>query len=307
MLPRMDGLQICRRLRDGEHYTPILMLTAKSSEIDRVLGLELGADDYLTKPFSMLELAARLKGMFRRAEQLAAAKVAAAAAPVAAELIEVAGLRIDMQRHEARVGGKAVELTAKEFELLAFFARAPGRVFTRAQLLDQVWGYSHSGYEHTVNSHINRLRKLVGTPKHALHTRREFEHAERFGQVVVGAEFQAEHAIEFRRLGGEHQDRRVALRGAQPPANLQPVQTRQHQVEDDEVVAPRLGLGQAGDAVGDQPGLVVEFGKLQRHDAADVGVVFDDQHTMGHWCPKWPTSMPAREPHRAPVTGRELG
>ncbi len=161
MLPRLDGLQICRRLRAAEQHTPILMLTAKSSELDRVLGLELGADDYLTKPFSMLELAARLKGMFRRAEQLAAAKVAAAAAPAAAELIEVAGLSIDLHRHEARVGGQPVELTAKEFELLAYFARSPGRVFTRTQLLDQVWGYSHSGYEHTVNSHINRLRNKI--------------------------------------------------------------------------------------------------------------------------------------------------
>ena len=161
MLPRLDGLQICRRLRASEQHTPILMLTAKSSELDRVLGLELGADDYLTKPFSMLELAARIKGMFRRAEQLAAAKAAAATAPVAAELIEVAGLSIDLQRHEARVGGKAVDLTAKEFELLAYFARSPGRVFTRTQLLDQVWGYSHSGYEHTVNSHINRLRNKI--------------------------------------------------------------------------------------------------------------------------------------------------
>ena len=161
MLPRLDGLQICRRLRAAEQHTPILMLTAKSSELDRVLGLELGADDYLTKPFSMLELAARLKGMFRRAEQLAAAKLAAAAAPAASELIEVAGLSIDLQRHEARVGGQAVDLTAKEFELLAYFARSPGRVFTRTQLLDQVWGYSHSGYEHTVNSHINRLRNKI--------------------------------------------------------------------------------------------------------------------------------------------------
>jgi len=160
MLPRLDGLQICRRLRAAEQHTPILMLTAKSSELDRVLGLELGADDYLTKPFSMLELAARLKGMFRRAEQLAAAKVAAAA-PQAKEMIEVAGLSIDLQRHEARVGGRPVELTAKEFELLAHFARSPGRVFTRTQLLDQVWGYSHSGYEHTVNSHINRLRNKI--------------------------------------------------------------------------------------------------------------------------------------------------
>jgi len=161
MLPRLDGLQICRRLRAGEQHTPILMLTAKSSELDRVLGLELGADDYLTKPFSMLELAARLKGMFRRAEQLAAAKLAAAAAPAARELIEVAGLSIDLHRHEARVAGQPVDLTAKEFELLAYFARSPGRVFTRTQLLDQVWGYSHSGYEHTVNSHINRLRNKI--------------------------------------------------------------------------------------------------------------------------------------------------
>ena len=159
MLPRLDGLQICRRLRAAERNTPILMLTAKSSELDRVLGLELGADDYLTKPFSMLELAARVKGMFRRADQFAQAQ--AAAASPQAQLIEVEGLRIDLQRHQATVRGEPVELTAKEFELLAFFARAPGRVFTRAQLLDQVWGYSHSGYEHTVNSHINRLRSKI--------------------------------------------------------------------------------------------------------------------------------------------------
>jgi len=158
MLPRMDGLQICRRLRESDRYTPILMLTAKSGEIDRVLGLELGADDYLTKPFSVLELAARVKGVFRRAEKAEAAQRAAGS-----ELaqIELDGLRIDLARHEALVGGTPVELTAKEFELLAFFARSPGRVFTRAQLLDQVWGYSHSGYEHTVNSHINRLRNKI--------------------------------------------------------------------------------------------------------------------------------------------------
>ena len=160
MLPRMDGLQICRRLRAGErNNTPILMLTAKSSELDRVLGLELGADDYLTKPFSMLELAARIKGIFRRADQLTQAQ--ASAATPAAPIIEVEGLRIDTERHEALVGGTPVDLTAKEFELLVYFARSPGRVFTRAQLLDQVWGYSHSGYEHTVNSHINRLRSKI--------------------------------------------------------------------------------------------------------------------------------------------------
>ena len=159
MLPRMDGLEICRRLRAAENPTPILMLTAKSSEIDRVLGLELGADDYLTKPFSMLELAARVKGVFRRAEQQAAAK--AAGEEPAQQKIEYADLHIDLQRHEVQLRGTAIELTAKEFELLVYFARSPGRVFTRAQLLDQVWGYSHSGYEHTVNSHINRLRAKI--------------------------------------------------------------------------------------------------------------------------------------------------
>jgi len=158
MLPRLDGLQICRRLRAAERHTPILMLTAKSSELDRVLGLELGADDYLTKPFSMLELAARVKGVFRRAEVVAAAHTQESPK---AQLIELGALRIDLQRHEVRLHGEPLELTAKEFELLAHFARAPGRVFTRAQLLDQVWGYHHSGYEHTVNSHINRLRSKI--------------------------------------------------------------------------------------------------------------------------------------------------
>jgi DNA-binding response OmpR family regulator len=133
------------------------MLTAKSSELDRVLGLELGADDYLVKPFSMLELAARVKAILRRQEHFEAAS---AAAP-AATLIEAGELRIDLDRHEVLVAGRAVDLTAKEFELLVYFARAPGRVFTRAQLLDQVWGYTHSGYEHTVNSHINRLRNKI--------------------------------------------------------------------------------------------------------------------------------------------------
>ena len=165
MLPRMDGLEICRRLRaNPERYTPILMLTAKSSELDRVLGLELGADDYLTKPFSMLELAARVKGVFRRADRQRAEAQAAKEAQAqgeAAQLIESGGLRIDLVRHEVQVEGKAVDLTAKEFDLLVYFARSPGRVHSRAQLLEQVWGYMHSGYEHTVNSHINRLRNKI--------------------------------------------------------------------------------------------------------------------------------------------------
>ncbi len=155
MLPGVDGLEICRRVRGMEHYTPILMLTAKSSELDRVLGLEMGADDYLTKPFSILEFAARVKAIFRRVDNLGKA------APDARTRIESAGLVIDTEKRTVRLRGKPVELTAKEFDLLVHFARQPGRVFSRAQLLDSVWGYSHSGYEHTVNSHINRLRTKI--------------------------------------------------------------------------------------------------------------------------------------------------
>ncbi|HVK55362.1 MAG TPA: response regulator transcription factor [Burkholderiales bacterium] len=155
MLPNMDGLQICRQIRAGERYTPILMLTAKSTEIDRVLGLEMGADDYLTKPFSVLELVARVKAMFRRVDNLGVQK------SEDKTVLESGGLRIDIARREAMIDRKAVDLTAKEFDLLLHFAQHPGLVFTRGQLLDQVWGYSHSGYEHTVNSHINRLRAKI--------------------------------------------------------------------------------------------------------------------------------------------------
>ncbi len=154
MLPGIDGLEICRRLRGKERYTPILMLTAKSSELDRVLGLEMGADDYLTKPFSVLEFAARVKAIFRRVDNLAHA-------PDKAQVIESGALRVDVDKREVTLSGRLVELTAKEFDLLLHFAENPGRVFSRAQLLDKVWGYSHSGYEHTVNSHINRLRAKI--------------------------------------------------------------------------------------------------------------------------------------------------
>jgi DNA-binding response OmpR family regulator len=154
MLPGVDGLEICRRIRAKSRYTPILMLTSKSSELDRVLGLEMGADDYLTKPFSVMELAARVKSILRRVEALSAARSEQ-------RVIEAGRMRIDVDRREVRVGGAPVELTAREFDLLLHFAENPGRVFTRSQLLDRVWGYSHSGYEHTVNSHINRLRSKI--------------------------------------------------------------------------------------------------------------------------------------------------
>jgi DNA-binding response OmpR family regulator len=154
MLPGIDGLEVCRRLRAAGDDPAILMLTARSSELDRVLGLELGADDYLAKPFSVLEFAARAKALLRRA-----ARGSHADAP--APMLRAGSLVIDTARREVRDGDRRIELTAKEFDLLAHFARSPGRVMTRMQLLEQVWGYSHSGYEHTVNSHINRLRAKV--------------------------------------------------------------------------------------------------------------------------------------------------
>ena len=157
MLPDLDGLEICRRLRTGTDYVPILMLTAKTTELDRVLGLETGADDYLTKPFSILELVARVKAIFRRIEALESDGRAASDA----RRIEIDELRIDDAKRRVTVGAREVRLTAKEYDLLLHFARSPGRVFTRAQLLDQVWGYGHDGYEHTVNSHINRLRGKI--------------------------------------------------------------------------------------------------------------------------------------------------
>jgi len=156
MLPGIDGLEICRRVRARSDYTPILMLTARNSEVDRVLGLELGADDYLTKPFSVLELVARVKALFRRIEALKSVDASREDEP-----LNLPEMSIEPDKRRVMVRGESVHLTAKEFDLLLHFARHPGRVFTRAQLLDRVWGYGHDGYEHTVNSHINRLRSKI--------------------------------------------------------------------------------------------------------------------------------------------------
>jgi two-component system, OmpR family, response regulator len=158
MLPGLDGLGICREIRSQPGYVPVLMLTAKSTELDRVLGLEMGADDYLTKPFSVAELAARVKALFRRVDAMAASASAAKPAPVA---INCGDLCIDPTRHRVQVRDTEVELTAREFDLLWHFASHPGQVFSRMQLLDMVWGYEHEGYEHTVNTHINRLRGKI--------------------------------------------------------------------------------------------------------------------------------------------------
>lgn len=161
MIPGIDGLEVCRRLRGEGRRTPILMLTAKSEEIDKVVGLELGADDYLTKPFSVRELMARIKAILRRAR---AQPEAPAPAP---ETLEYGGLSIHLEKRRVILAGRPVELTTKEFDLLTIFATHPGKPYTREQLLNQVWGYSYSGYEHTVNSHINRLRaKIEADPSH---------------------------------------------------------------------------------------------------------------------------------------------
>lgn len=159
MLPGLDGLSVCREIRAIPGYVPVLMLTAKSTELDRVLGLEMGADDYLIKPFSVAELAARIKALFRRVDALSSRIYE----QTDTEKVEVDGLEIDPVRRRVFVHGTEAELTAREFDLLWHFVCHRGRVFSRAQLLDAVWGYNHEGYEHTVNTHINRLRNKIET------------------------------------------------------------------------------------------------------------------------------------------------
>ena len=162
MLPGLNGMEICKRLREERMQTPILMLTAKSEEIDKVLGLELGADDYLTKPFSIRELIARVHAILRRARVNHDAQQVELP-----ETIQHGHLVIHVENRRVTLNGSEVELTNKEFDLLALFAANPGKPFNREQLLNQVWGYSFAGYEHTVNSHINRLRgKIEQDPSH---------------------------------------------------------------------------------------------------------------------------------------------
>lgn len=156
MLPGLDGMEVCRRLRLKQSYTPILMLTAKSSEVDRVVGLEMGADDYVTKPFSIRELLARIKSILRRVDRLT--EGLRTERPT---VVRAGDLDIDQTKRSASVAGRVIDLTAKEFDLLLHFSRNPGKVYTRSQLLDIVWGYTYTGYEHTVNSHINRLRAKI--------------------------------------------------------------------------------------------------------------------------------------------------
>lgn len=157
MLPGLNGMEICRKIRQTDRHTPILMLTAKSEEIDKVMGLETGADDYLTKPFSVREFIARVKVIFRRKEDNASLPDAT----VTSALMNYSGLEIDMDKRKVLLNNKRVELSPKEFELLGLLASNPGKSYNRKRLLNLVWGYDFEGYEHTVNSHINRLRGKI--------------------------------------------------------------------------------------------------------------------------------------------------
>ncbi|MFO7526669.1 MAG: response regulator transcription factor [Ignavibacteriaceae bacterium] len=154
MLPGLDGLDICKEIRKKEVYTPILMLTSKSEEFDKVLGLEVGADDYLTKPFSIREFIARVKAIFRRVQAIQ--KESDEYSDISA-----GDLVIEVSKRRVTLDGERIELTPKEFDLLHLMASHPGRTYTREQLLNLLWGYQYNGYEHTVNSHINRLRSKI--------------------------------------------------------------------------------------------------------------------------------------------------
>jgi len=152
-LPTMDGDEICKRLR-AKKNTPIIILTAKSEEIDRVLGLEIGADDYITKPFSIRELLARIKAVMRRTDIKVNTEQNTSS-------ISAEGLYIDIDKRKVLLNDQKIELSPKEFELLVLMASNPGRNYTRTALLNMIWGYNFEGYEHTVNSHINRLRAKI--------------------------------------------------------------------------------------------------------------------------------------------------
>ncbi len=158
MLPGMSGTEICRTLRSRSEV-PIIMLTAREAEVDRVVGLELGADDYVTKPFSTRELVARIKAILRRAPMV---ETVEAEAPV-----EASGVRVDRMRHEVQVDGDVVDLPPKEFELLAYLVEHAGRVLTRGQLIDEIWGSDYVGDTKTLDVHIRRLRTRVERDPHA--------------------------------------------------------------------------------------------------------------------------------------------
>ncbi len=156
MLPGMNGLDVCRNLRADKIKTPILMLTSKSEEIDKILGLETGADDYLTKPFSVREFIARVKAIFRRTEMYKSS-----ISENENQIFRCENLEVDISKRKVLLDDKRIELTPKEFDLLALMIQNPGKSYSRDRLLQLVWGYEFEGYEHTVNSHINRLRSKI--------------------------------------------------------------------------------------------------------------------------------------------------
>ena len=175
MLPSMSGTEVCRQLRGERRHMPILMLTAKDAELDRVLGLELGADDYVTKPFSQAELMSRVRALFRRREY----------ERESTDVIrQIGGLRLDFARHEVFVDGKQVKLTASEFKVLTLLASEPERVFSRRQVMEHLWESSYVGDEHAADVHISNLRRKI---------ERDSSHPERivtvrsFGYKLVAA------------------------------------------------------------------------------------------------------------------------
>ena len=161
MLPGLDGLEVCRRIR-ARGNTPILMLTARAEEVDRVLGLEVGADDYLTKPFSMRELLARARALLRRVELMTQQTPEEGEQKAASAVLVLGDLRIDVAGRAASLRGTPLELTPKEFDLLHLLARQPGRAYSREYLLQRIWGIDYGGIDRTVDAHIVRLRKKLG-------------------------------------------------------------------------------------------------------------------------------------------------
>lgn len=158
-LPGIDGIEVCRQVRNNKPEQPILMLTAKSSEVDQIIGLEVGADDYMTKPFSVPALQARVRTRIRRSQYYS--NTSKSTASLASDKVVVGDLELDPTKRIVSFKQNELDLTALEFDLLKYFATHPEQVFSRTQLLDKVWGYDHEGYEHTVNSHINRLRNKL--------------------------------------------------------------------------------------------------------------------------------------------------
>jgi DNA-binding response OmpR family regulator len=158
MLPKLEGLEVCKKIREKDKAVPIIILTSRSEEMDKILGLELGADDYIVKPFSIRELIARVKANLRSVEAI---KEEISKENEVRPELQIGELKIDFQKRKVVLGSGKIELTAKEFDLLSHFAQHPGRSYSRADLLSAVWGYQFSGYEHTVNSHINRLRTKI--------------------------------------------------------------------------------------------------------------------------------------------------